>query len=343
MEREKVKFGWDICGHEKITGFLQSAVANNRISHAYLLVGQAGLGKQAVARQFVKTLMCQGKSAVLPCQQCQNCQQIEKGLHPDVFSITRMKDEKKDKYKRDIIIEQIRDLNSKLHQGTLLNSYKVAIVPEAQYVNVNAYNALLKILEEATKNTVIILIADSLEKIPATIISRCQTINFLPVSSLLIEKYLMEHAFDGQEAKRIARLSFGRPGLALNFSRQPELLADQDRNIGNFFKLIAQESFERCEAIDELIVWEKDEGVNLAALNKLFNDWLSALRDLLLIKNDNEPLLAHINNARLYQDFGSQFSFARIRRLVAAITAAKEDFNLNLNVKFVLENLIINL
>jgi len=343
MENIKSKFVWNICGHEPITNFLQAAIINNKVSHAYLFVGQSGLGKQTVAREFIKTLLCEGTVPSRPCHECQNCLQMEKNLHPDIFTVSRIIDEKTGKWKRDIVIDQIRELKARLQQGTLLNSYKAALLPEAQLINLHAYNALLKIVEEPTPKTVIILIADSLDNLPLTIISRCQVINFLPVKAEAIEQYLLWRGLSQEQSRKLSRLACGRPGLALTYWQQPQQLELQKKNLADFMNILAGDLSSRLDLLEDLIYWEKDEVENSGQINALLDNWTSLLRDLLLLKNDNEPLVANLDLIGAGQALSRQLTFASIKKMLSGINFARQAFAYNLNSKFVLENLIINL
>ncbi len=346
MSIEK-QFNWHICGQEKIIDFLQSAILNDRVAHGYLFVGPANLGKYAVAKEFIGSILCQGQPGPMPCGECFHCRQFKNGLHPDVYIVERIIDDKTGKLKKDIAIDQIRDLKSRLQQATFLNSYKIAIIPEAQYFNKNTANALLKILEEPTNKTVIILIADDANKLPQTIISRCQVLKFLPVAAKKINDYLMGldgfSGFDGSEAKLLARLSQGKPGRAISFLQNRQLKEKYLGDINNFFKLTKADFSARFKTIEEIIDWHKDDTVNIKQINNLFDNWQSILRDILLVKSENEPLVANINFFEAINKNKELFSFNKIQAILAGINQARTYLKQNINTKSVLENLIINL
>jgi len=337
-----VSYSWDVCGHEKIRQFLLSALTSDRLSQAYLLVGKNGLGKYKIAKELAKTLLCQD-TLVKPCQKCFACEAIEKESHPDLFLVQRLADEKTGKLKKDISIEQIRELKARLQQGSLLNSYKIAIIPEAQWLNLNGANSLLKVLEEPTPKTVIILITDDLRRMPATIASRCQVLRFLPVPRETIEEYLLLKGSSVERAKKISRLSFNRPGRALELAGDYERLQSYDERVNLFWQIISADIGQRFSLSEEAITWGKDDGQNISRISQLFDDWQALLRDIFLIKNDNEIFLANIENLEQLADAGSKINFFRLRQALQAIHQAKTYLAQNVNPKLILENLIINL
>ncbi|MEK7652982.1 MAG: DNA polymerase III subunit delta' [Patescibacteria group bacterium] len=344
MEKEKPDFIWSICGHQNIVNFLQQSIKNKNLAHAYLFVGSNSVGKEAVAKEFMASVFCETKDGHIPCGECPHCSQIKRGLHPDVYFVEKTVDEKTGKAKKDIVIEQIRDLKNRLSQGTLMNSYKVALIPEVQHLNISAANALLKVLEEPTPKTILILIADNINSLPKTIMSRCQVIKFLPVPEKEIENYLIKEcsAFP-EEAKKLARLALGRPGSAISFFKNKESLADYQENIRRLFELFSKSIGERFDLIDELIDFETDETLNREKLSAVFSGWQAALRDILLIKSDNEPVVANLDFLPASKKAADQLSFKRLKNILNLIDQAKVFFRQNVNSKSVLENLIINL
>lgn len=344
MAEQNKNFNWHICGHRNIVHFLEQSIKNDHLAHAYLFIGPAGVGKQAVAKEFIASIFCQGGGDIIPCGECLHCGQLGRGLHPDVYIIKKSVDEKTGKFKKDIIIDQIRDLKNRLQQATLLNSYKVALIPEVQYLNINAANALLKVLEEPTPKTVLILIADNINTLPRTIVSRCQILKFLPVSAKEIEEYLISGGLaEVEEAKKLSRLAAGRPGVAISFLNNKELLADYSKNISQLFELASLTLGERLDLAEHLIDWQSDEALNVGKLNSLFNDWQMALRDILMVKSDNQPVIANLDFLPAVEKAAHQLSFPRIKNFLSLIGEAKDFFRKNVNSKSVLENLIINL
>lgn len=176
-------------GQEHILNYLKKSVENNRISHAYLFEGAEHLGKKTVALWFAKILECQGESIEKPCNKCRSCQDIEKNRHPDV-KIISVTDGKKE-----ISIEQIRELRRYLSLFPHSSSYKIAIIDSAETMDDEAANALLKTLEEPRGNAVLILIASIVSALPETILSRCEEIKFRTSSLDKISKDLIKKEY----------------------------------------------------------------------------------------------------------------------------------------------------
>jgi len=236
------KFNWSILGHRSIVWYLQHSILSNRLNHAYLFIGPSSVGKTSVAECFISSLLCQAthhqkdnKVKVYPCKECQSCQQYFKNLHPDIFLVELQSNEKTQKENKNISIDQIRTLQNKLSKRSFLNSYKVAVIFNAELMTIEAGNSLLKTLEEPSKETIIILITSDINKIPDTVISRCQTVKFLPVSRDEILKYIVKKGVDKQKANMLASLASGRPGIVLKMLEEAGQLTDY-QNVSNFIK-----------------------------------------------------------------------------------------------------------
>ena len=341
MKTANQQFNWDICGHENIVHFLQSSINSQNVSSSYLFAGPSHLGKETVARKFIASLLCTTKEKNLPCGGCLNCRQLQSGLHPDFYTVAKEINIKTEKLRREIVIDQIRNLKYKLQQATLFNGYKAALITEAQLMNLNAANALLKVLEEPTKNTVIIILADDLTNLPQTILSRCQVLRFLPVAKGEIKSYLEKTK--AKDADLIARQAHGRPGLALTLANDKEFAKANKNNIESFFKASQTDLNSRLTLLDKLVDWDKDEAVNVSRLNTLLEAWQTVIRDIILIKSANEPLVANAKHLAELKELSATWNFLKIRFILSKISQCSDYLFSNINSKSVLENLIINL
>jgi DNA polymerase III delta' subunit len=338
---ETGKFLWEVCGHEKIVGYLKSSILSSKISHAYIFGGQKHLGKNTVAERFIKTLYCQKQDSYRPCGECSACRQVESGSHPDVYRLKKIINDKTGKWRQEIIIDQIRDLKYRLSQGTLLKSWKVALIDEAETLNENAANSLLKVLEEPTAQTVIILIASDVSRLPKTVLSRCQVLNFLAVSKGSIKDFLLSREISSDRAEKISRLALGRPGIAINLTESGEYLDETKKQSEVFFRLLMSNLSVRLKELETLLDFEKDEALNSLKLARLLENWQLALRDVILLKNYNEANLASI---RTNKETGElrQITWNDILKLDSLINEAKNLMASNISSKNILENLIIN-
>jgi DNA polymerase-3 subunit delta' len=208
----------NILGQQKVKKILSSQIQSGKTSHAYIFMGQDGVGKHLMAQEFAKVLNCTtndfSKSKSGACGICTSCEKISKNIHPDVHFVDFVKQaelECGDLDKQKIIkIETIRymqkKVSTKIHEG----KWKIFIIEPAEKMNTAAANSLLKTLEEPPKNTIIILLARHKETIPKTIISRCQSLFFQPLSADMVSTWLMLNcSLDSNRAKEIAELSEG--------------------------------------------------------------------------------------------------------------------------------------
>lgn len=175
----------EVLGQEHITRTLQNAIDAGRLHHAYLFTGVRGVGKTTVARILAKALNCESASSTEPCNECKNCTEITNGSHLDVQEIDGASNTGVDDVRE--IREQIKYLPS---QG----KYKIYIIDEVHMLSTAAFNALLKTLEEPPSHVIFVFATTEPQKIPTTILSRCQRYDFRRIVLKVITDSLREVA-----------------------------------------------------------------------------------------------------------------------------------------------------
>ncbi|MDR1522714.1 MAG: DNA polymerase III subunit gamma/tau [Endomicrobium sp.] len=159
----------DVIGQEHILQTLKNAISQDRIAHAYLFSGPRGCGKTTMARILAKALNCKNRTFTEPCGECQNCIEISKSSSVDVLEIDGASNNG---------IDEIRTLRENVKFASANSKYKIYIIDEAHQITTQAFNALLKTLEEPPEHVVFILATTEQHKIPVTILSRCQKYRF---------------------------------------------------------------------------------------------------------------------------------------------------------------------
>ncbi len=199
---------------------LQARRQRDALPHALLLCGAAGLGKREFARRFVQGLLCTESRQGDACGRCRGCQLSGAGTHPDAVALTYGL--RKDHTPRtEIVVDQIRELSARLAMRSQLGGWQVATIDPADAMNAAAANALLKTLEEPASQTMLILLADAPWRLPQTIRSRCQRIEFhVPDSPAALAWLQAEGVADPGTALAAAS---GNPGLARVWAEQGAL------------------------------------------------------------------------------------------------------------------------
>ncbi len=171
----------EVVGQEPITRTLQNALAAGRVAHAFLFSGPRGVGKTSVARILAKALNCEAGPTPQPDNTCQICREITNGSSLDVLEIDGASNRG---------IDEVRDLREKIKYLPTQGKYKVYIIDEVHMLTKEAFNALLKTLEEPPAHAVFILATTEPHKVPVTILSRCQRYDFRRIPTGVIEKHL---------------------------------------------------------------------------------------------------------------------------------------------------------
>lgn len=171
----------EVIGQEVVTTILKNAFITNRLTHAYIFAGHKGVGKTTIARILAKLLNCLNPKEGEPCNACENCLSIDKGSFPDLIELDAASNRG---------IDEIRNLKEEALYVPIKGKQKVYIIDEAHMLTKEAFNALLKIIEEPPPKTTFILCTTEIDKIIPTIQSRCQKFHFERVSQENIIKYL---------------------------------------------------------------------------------------------------------------------------------------------------------
>ena len=183
----------ELSGQEHIRRTLENAVQQDKVSHAYLFAGPRGTGKTTTARILAKVVNCAHREGVNPCGVCESCQSIVKGSSLDVMEIDAASNRG---------IEHIRDLKEKTVFLPAIGKYRVFIIDEAHMLTTEAFNALLKSLEEPPEHVIFVLATTEAQRVPETVLSRCQRFDFRKLSYDTIKARLDEIlAGEGREAE----------------------------------------------------------------------------------------------------------------------------------------------
>ena len=204
---------------------LQARHQRGALPHALLLCGPQGLGKRDFLRRFVRGLLCQHPQEGDACGTCRSCLLFDAGTHPDYVSLSYGL--RKDGVQRqDIVVDQVRDLSARLATSSQFGGWQVASIDPADAMNTAAANALLKTLEEPASQTMLILVADAPWRMPATIRSRCQRMDFqLPQRE---ESLAWLQQLGVRDAETALAAAGGNPGLARIWAEESALAQRQE-------------------------------------------------------------------------------------------------------------------
>jgi DNA polymerase III subunit delta' len=220
-------------GHQKIIRFLERAKERSALSHAYIFSGPVSLGKFTLAQKLARDFT--------------RCQ---KEANPDLYIARPEIEEIKNKIrKKDISVEQIRQLGQFLSRTSSGGHMKIAIIDEADRMTIGAQNAILKTLEEPPAKVMLFLIAENEKKLLRTIRSRCQTKRFNPVSAVMISKMVPDEL---KEKDEIIFWSLGRPGLARKMMDDSRELAIRRQSAEIFSKLESMNLSEKFDLAEKM-------------------------------------------------------------------------------------------
>lgn len=203
--------------HQDAWAMLQARRERGAMPHALLLAGPGGLGKRDFAERLVRALLCQEPVDGDACGQCRTCRLFAAGTHPDYVHVSFGLNSKK-KLRTSIVVDQMRQLSARLAMSSQLGGWQIAIIDPADAMTVSAANALLKTLEEPTSASLLMLVADAPWRLPATIRSRCQKLDFrVPARDQALQWLTQQQVADPAAALDAAG---GNPGLARRWAEQ---------------------------------------------------------------------------------------------------------------------------
>jgi DNA polymerase III subunit delta' len=201
-----------VVGHVRAVARLVRMADEARVPGAVLLAGPSGIGKYTLARAFAARLLCDAVAGGDVCGTCAQCVRLTAGTHPDLHVVAREEE------RRDVRIEQVRDLVRWLGLQPLMAPRKVALVDDAHCLSVPAQNALLKTLEEPPGASVIVLVAAAAGLLLPTIRSRCQIVRLEPLATDEVATVLVARGVEPGEARALAAIADGSPGRALTLT-----------------------------------------------------------------------------------------------------------------------------
>ena len=317
----------DIIGQEHMTGHLQNAIRMGKVSHAYIIQGEAGSGKKLLAGIFAAALQCE-EGGIEPCGHCQSCKQAVSGNHPDIRRITHEK--------ATIGVDDIRlQLNNDILVKPYSRPYKVYIIDEAEKMTEQAQNAMLKTIEEPPEYAVILLLTVNAKLLLPTILSRCILLNVRPVARQAVTKLLTEqHGIAGYMAEVAADFADGIPGKAIAYAQSGEFVDLKEDVLKVLRRLDGMSADELYKRVKE---WagRKQELPDILALMNLW------YRDVLVMKatdGNGRPVFREEEPELKRQ--AANYSYARIEECINAIDLTRQRMSANVNLEVSLEMLL---
>jgi DNA polymerase-3 subunit delta' len=249
--------GFRTRGHRAALGFVERSILTERPPHALLLFGPDGVGKTTLAMDLAAGLLCLDPDpAARPCRSCAACRKVEHGNHPDLHLL------EPEGAGQQIRVGQVQALAAELALLPLEGRFRVAVIEHANRLNPDAQNALLKTLEEPPARVCLILAADDTAALLPTVVSRCARLRLGPVATEAIVELLGETGLaDSVQGSALARLSGGRPGVAIALARRPEAEQAQARLSRTLLDLLVADRRRRLGSQSDLI----SDGAVLAA------------------------------------------------------------------------------
>ncbi|MDQ0150330.1 DNA polymerase III subunit gamma/tau [Eubacterium multiforme] len=342
----------DVVGQEHITTTLKNQILNERIAHAYLFCGTRGTGKTSTAKVFAKALNCLNLKDGEPCNECEMCKKINEGLAIDVTELDAASNNGVDK---------IRDIIEDSKYPPQEAKYKVYIMDEVHMLSTGAVNAFLKTLEEPPANVIFILATTDPQKLPITILSRCQRFDFRRINNSEITGRLREITeskgvfAEDKSLELIARVSDGAMRDSLSILDQAIAMGDGNVDYSELVSMLGLVTNEYLFQITSSIIERNIESA-MTTIDKIvyagkdiflfIKDLIAHYRNLLMIKVTNNPeevLDMSLENIALVKEQGERIRVEEIMRSIRILQEAEEKAKMSKQARLYLELAIIKM
>ncbi|WP_435873795.1 DNA polymerase III subunit gamma/tau [Polycladomyces subterraneus] len=339
----------DLVGQEHITRTLQNALAEGSFSHAYLFSGPRGTGKTSAAKIMAKAVNCEKGPAPEPCNDCQTCRRITEGSLMDVVEIDAASNRG---------VDEIRDLRDKVKYAPTEVRYKVYIIDEVHMLTTEAFNALLKTLEEPPGHVIFILATTEPHKLPQTIVSRCQRFAFRRIALPEIVnrlRYICEAQSVKADENALHQIALAADGgMRDALSLLDQVLAFGGRQVDEETVLAVTGSVSRTDLAgilsalahsDAAAALERADRLIMGGLEpeRLLQDLIHACRDLLLMKT--APQLPEVKDRlhdHLWTELAEKWSVSRLSAVMDGLIAYQQQMKWTPHPRIVLELAIVN-
>ena len=321
----------EILGHEPIKEHFFNAVLTGNISHAYILSGEAGMGKKSLANAFALALLCE-KGQADPCRQCHACKQVMSGNHPDLIYVTHEKP-------ASIGVDDVRrQINDTSQVKPYSSAHKIYIVDEAEKMTVQAQNALLKTIEEPPAYAVILLLTTNAEAFLPTILSRCVQLKLKPLKDGEVKDYLVSRmSVEMSQAEIYTAFARGNLGKAIH-------LADSEdfRHLyGELLDLLKNLKKSDISELLERIRKMKEDKLDIHQCLDFMQMWY---RDVLMYKTTKDiNLLIFKDEFSTVNAMSTVSGYEGLERILTAIDKARIRLDANVNMELVMELLLLTM
>lgn len=342
----------DVVGQEHITTTLKNEIINDRIAHAYLFCGTRGTGKTSTAKVMAKALNCLNLQDGEPCNECEMCKKINEGLAIDVTELDAASNNG---------IDKIRDIIDDTKYPPQEAKYKVYIMDEVHMLSVGAVNAFLKTLEEPPKNVIFILATTDPQKLPITILSRCQRFDFKRINhkevSARLRRITEAQNIDCEDKSLdlIARVCDGAMRDALSILDQAIAMGENEIDYNDLVSILGLVTNEYLFDITNSII-ERNIEKSMIIVDKLvysgkdmqlfIKDLIAHFRNLLMIKvttNPEEVLDMSLENITLVREQGRKIRVEEIMRDIRILQEAEANYKMSKQSRLYLELSIIKM
>lgn len=337
-----------VIGQEHITTTLINQIKSNKIGHAYLFCGARGTGKTSTAKIFAKAINCLSTENGSPCGKCKNCLALDNPNTPDIFEIDAASNNK---------VDNVREIRDKISYPPVAGKYKVYIIDEVHMLTGEAFNALLKTLEEPPAHAVFILATTEVYKIPTTILSRCMRFDFRLVETDVLAKHIGEifneigRSYEQDAVKYIARagegcvrdclsvaeicVSFCEGEITLKKVLEVMGATDDKENYALIENILSSRKGEALKQVDEFVKNGKSVGM-------IFKDLIECLRETIICSTANGNYLSLTQDKyNALKNLGAKYSDEEFLRIMEILSYSEGEIRYSSQPRIILETAIL--
>lgn len=342
----------EVIGQDHITKTLSNQILNNNISHAYLFCGTRGTGKTSIAKIFAKAINCPNNKDGSPCNTCEVCKALSESNNVDVFEIDAASNNG---------VENVREIRDKVKYPAVVGKYKVYIIDEVHMLSDSAFNALLKTLEEPPAHVVFILATTEVQKLPATILSRCLKFDFKLVSNTNLENLLVKIfdkesvKYDKESISLIAKNGEGSVRDTLSLADMCVAYTNKNITYSSVLDAIGTTNIQILQELADFVI-SKDAKNLLLCINKVCDsgknipqvskDLLNYFRDITIVKtcNDYSKILQlPSEQLEMLSTLANKVTSEKLLNILQKMSGLEQEFRYTKNSRSLFEIVLLSL